>query len=98
MGTLVSDQGARVVDVLPRSRVCCLLDLIRRRQLVHLDDRVRPVEQELRVGTRDTQHRTDDRHRVWLGIVGKQVERSSVGALVEEFVRNRGDWIGETSD
>ncbi len=85
--SLLGDEGLGVRDVLGGRPVGRHSDLVGRRQLVHLDDGVGPLEEELRVGARDSEHRADDGNGVRLGVVGQQVEGCRVGALVEQLGR-----------
>ena len=48
---------------------------------------MRPVEQQLGVGPRNAEHRTDDSDRIRLGVVGQKVECLEFPALVEETCR-----------
>ena len=79
------DERLRVVDQFARGPVGSGPRLVRRPQLVHLDDGVGPVEQPPGVAAGHAQHRADHRHREGLGVVGQQVEGPHLPALAHQF-------------
>ena len=78
-------QGLDVADELIGGSFGPLPFDVVRGELVHLDDRVRPVQQQRAVLPRYPEQLADDRNGVRLGIVGNQVD-GGVGGRVADMV------------